>query len=459
MSLDTHTSKSRGVLKKIAETVRGTLVGFDVPVEIVDSVEGVRNYYIRLKATKPVRMRVVKSFEEDLRYALATDKVEIQAPLPNEQLIGVTVAKKDLEIKYLWTDVVKKGEMFWDFDDLAFPLGVNELEEVEYAKLNRLPHLLVGGRSGSGKSMLLHSIINSLAIKHSPDRLRFIMADPRCADLTLYAGLPHLLTDVLIDPKRAITALRWCIKEMDRRFDLMVDARVQNIASYHERIVKASKSSKDIDQMPYIIFIIDEISDFMAAFPRELESSIVRLTQKGRVAGIHVIISTQRPDTKVITGLIKANLPARIGFTTNSYYDSRVILDMVGAEKLEGGGDMFFVHQENTGMTRLQGFYISDTEILANKKRLMAQFETVEMSEPFQLIKAGKSIDGEGDDLYEDIKNEVIKKGQASTSYIQRKFRIGYSRAAHLMDMLEERGIIAPAHGATPRKVTGDTTD
>ncbi len=347
-----------------------------------------------------------------------------------------------------------------------------------------MPHLLVAGTTGSGKSVTIHALITSLLFRNSAESLRFIMIDPKRVELTQYNKIPHLLTPVITDAKKAILSLKWAAKEMDRRYNLLEKNSVRDISSYHKNIVtpaleKRKKNpstdpeEENIDPMPYIVIFIDELADIMQAYPRELESGIVRLAQMSRAVGIHLVLSTQRPSVNVITGLIKANVPSRIALQVASQIDSRTIIDMRGAEELLGAGDMLYLSAEMSTPRRIQSAYITENE---TKKLVQYLIDNMD-SLPQEIAMTGESVtnstpdpifsssgdsgfgsdadDEEDDDLYEEAKKTVIEAGKASTSYIQRKLRVGYARAARLMDILEERGVIGPADGAKPREVLG----
>lgn len=330
-----------------------------------------------------------------------------------------------------------------------------------------MPHTLIAGTTGSGKSVMIHALVTSLLYRAGPERLRFIMIDPKRVELTLYNSIPHLLTPVITDAKKAILALKWLAKEMDRRYSVLETERVRDIASYHENIVapavEKGGEEKMPEAMPYIVVIIDELADIMQAYPRELEAGIVRLAQMSRAVGIHLVLSTQRPSVKVITGLIKANIPARIAFQVASQIDSRTILDTGGAEKLLGAGDMLFLSNDMSKPRRIQAPYISEMEVKKVVSHIVKNndagpLDSVDFSEQKQNDSASifdSMEDEEGDDKYAEAKVAVLEAGKASTSYLQRKLGVGYSRAAKLIDMLEERGVIGPADGSKPREVIG----
>jgi len=356
---------------------------------------------------------------------------------------------------------------------LNVALGQSISGESSFANLAKMPHLLIAGATGSGKSVTVHNIIMSLLYRNGPQDMRLIMVDPKRVELTLYNSIPHLLTPVIKDPKKAIRALSWTVKEMERRYDILESESVRDIQSYHDTIVKpayegidentAEEDQIDLpERMPYIVVIIDELADIMQSYPRELEAGIVRLAQMSRAVGIHLILSTQRPSVNVITGLIKANVPARIALQVASQIDSRTILDSGGAEKLLGAGDMLYSSGEMSKPQRMQSAFVSEEEVkkvvdfLAKHHDEIPDEISLDDNSPSSdnaIFSASMSSDDDEDELYEDAKQTVIDAGKASTSYLQRKLRVGYSRAARLMDILEERGVIGEANGSKPREI------
>jgi S-DNA-T family DNA segregation ATPase FtsK/SpoIIIE len=340
-----------------------------------------------------------------------------------------------------------------------------------------MPHGLIAGTTGSGKSVAIHNLIISLLFRNSPDQLRFILVDPKRVELTLYNGIPHLLTPVITEAKKVLVALKWSIKEMERRLDLLQHNKVQNISSYHERIYHPAKLKFEEagspeeeretlpEPLPYIVIVIDELADLMHSYPKELEACIVRLAQMSRAVGLHLVLSTQRPSVNVITGLIKANIPTRIALNVASQIDSRTILDQAGAEKLLGKGDMLFLSNESPKPMRLQSAFVTEDEV----KKVVAYLKEHDSAQELETINVEGTtgtrsdaifsgmVDGhddeDDDDLYEDARLAVIEGGKASTSYLQRRLRVGYSRAARLIDMLEERGVIGPGEGSKPRQI------
>ena len=335
-------------------------------------------------------------------------------------------------------------------------LGRNVAGKPVYGPISKMPHLLIAGATGSGKSVAIHSLIMSLLYRHSPIDLQLLMIDPKRVELNVYNSLPYLLSPVIIDAKKAIMALKWATKEMERRYDILLGAGARDINSFHKK--------KQGENMPYIVIIIDELADIMATYPREFESSIVRLAQMSRAVGIHLVVSTQRPSVEVITGLIKANITARIAFQVASQVDSRTILDMGGAEKLLGNGDMLFLSGDAAKPRRIQGSFVSEKEVKRVVDYLTNYYEDLDLEEVNlsvngemqQSVMFEDNPDGDDDvddDLYEEAREIIIKAGKASSSYLQRRLRIGYARAARLLDILEEKGVVGPPDGSKPRDV------
>tara|TARA_B100000508_G_scaffold140564_1_gene142069 strand:- start:101 stop:1537 length:1437 start_codon:yes stop_codon:yes gene_type:complete len=471
----TPLAQSREVVKKMAETIVNMFKEFKVPVEVVEAVDGYSSYHFYLQPKKPMRMKAFASFVEDLKYELSNDGVEIQAPVPNKKLVGITVPKKEV-LPAIPFDEALKWEEFTDSHPLVVPLGIDEFGNNHIMNIARMPHILMAGTTGSGKSVLLHTIINALIEKNTPEQVRFMFIDPKRVELTLYDGLPHSLTKPLTQAKKAVHALSWAVKEMERRYDILEAEGVMNISVYHKNIYqpakeaweKAGAKEKDKSELPealpFILIVVDELNDIMQTYPNEFEACVVRLAQMSRAVGIHLILTTQRPSTSVITGSIKANIPARIAMMVASQVDSRTIMDLGGAEKLRGEGDMLLQSPEDFRPQRIQGLFISEDEIIDRvkvwKKYDEGGLDTLDFDYSygndavFNAMVGG--YDDEEDDLYDDAKAAVIEAGKASTSYIQRKLRVGYSRAARLMDLLEIGGVIGPQEGSAPRRVIGD---
>lgn len=463
-----------GDIKANANIIKRTLKNFNIDVEMDEVSIGPTVTRYALKPAEGVRISKIVGLQNNLELALAASPIRIEAPIPGKSLVGIEVpnlAKTTIGLASLlaspeYTDSPKP---------LLVALGRDIMGRPHFANVAKMPHTLIAGTTGSGKSVTIHSFVVSLLFRNSPDQLRFIMIDPKRVELTLYNSIPHLLTPVITDAKKAILSLKWAIKEMERRYSILEEQRVRDITSYHENIYQPARKkwekdgSKEDDReglpepLPYIVLIIDELADLMATYPRELEASIVRLAQMSRAVGIHLILSTQRPSVNVITGLIKANVPARLALKVASQVDSRTILDQIGAEKLLGAGDMLFSSGELAKPQRLQSAFISEEELKKVVDYLKEQHDAQELdaidleggkSNPDAFFESTDMDDD--DELYEDAKQAVLEAGKASTSYIQRKLRVGYSRAARLIDLLEERGVIGAADGAKPREILAD---
>ena len=462
-----------GDIKANANIIKRTLANFGIEVEMDEITIGPTVTRYALKPAEGVKLSRIVGLQNDLALSLAAHPIRIEAPIPGKSLVGIEIPNKSKSIVGLAT--LLSDEKFQNSPKpLTIALGRNISGKAVFGNLAKMPHALVAGTTGSGKSVTIHSIITSLLYRNGPDDLKLILIDPKRVELTLYNNIPHLLTPVITEAKKTILALKWAAKEMDRRYDILESESVRDIESYHNNVFnKSPKKTKtnsegveeevNADRLPYIVIIIDELADIMSAYPRELESAIVRLAQMSRAVGIHLILSTQRPEVNVITGLIKANIPARVALKVSSQIDSRTILDAGGAEKLLGAGDMLYSSGE-AQPERLQSAFISESEVKKVVKYLGDAYRD-EVTEEITLtagsISADKSIfestledDGEDDDeMYEEARACVIEAGKASTSYLQRKLKLGYARAARLMDKLEERGVIGPGDGAKPREV------
>lgn len=466
-----HGTPGVGDVSAKARIIQRTLGNFNIDVEMDEVSIGPSVTRYALKPAEGVKLSKIVALQSNLELNLAASPVRIEAPIPGKSLVGIEVPNSTKTTVGLGS--LLGSEEFRSSDKaLLIALGRGISGKSHFANLGKMPHALIAGTTGSGKSVSIHMIITSLLYRNSPSELKFIMIDPKRVELTLYKGIPHLLTPVITDAKKAILALKWAAKEMDRRYDILESHKVRDIDSYHKLVAAktAKKQAEDgeapDDAMPFIVIIIDELADIMQTYPRELESAIVRLAQMSRAVGIHLMLSTQRPSVNVITGLIKANIPARMAFQVSSQVDSRTILDTIGAEKLLGAGDMLYLSGEMSKPARIQSAYISETEVKNVVKFLIAnsaddlpnELELTEQAVADKNVLFDSIVDGGGEDedeLYDQAKAAVIEAGKASTSYIQRKLRIGYSRAARLMDILEERGVIGPADGAKPRSVIG----
>lgn len=461
-----------GDIKANANIIKRTLANFGIEVEMDEITIGPTVTRYALKPAEGVKLSRIVGLQNDLALSLAAHPIRIEAPIPGKSLVGIEIPNKSKSIVGLAT--LLADSKFKDSPKpLMTALGRSISGKAMVGNLAKMPHVLVAGTTGSGKSVTIHSMITSLLYRNGPDDLKFILIDPKRVELTLYNNIPHLLTPVITEAKKTILALKWAAKEMDRRYDILEEESVRDIESYHNNVYrkKQNKVNKNsdggeevaLDRMPYIVIVIDELADIMSTYPRELESAIVRLAQMSRAVGIHLVLSTQRPEVNVITGLIKANIPARVALKVSSQIDSRTILDAGGAEKLLGAGDMLYSSGE-AQPERLQSAFISEGEV-KNVVKYLADAYRDEISEEISLtassVMADKSIfestldgDSEDDDeMYEEARMVVIEAGKASTSYLQRKLKLGYARAARLMDKLEERGVIGPGDGAKPREV------
>lgn len=452
---DDRGKPSSGDIKANANIIKRTLQNFGIEVEMGEVSVGPSITQYTLRPAQGIKLTQITSLQNDLALALAAHPLRIEAPIPGKSLVGIEVPNR--VIAFVGLRSLLGVPEFQDASaPLIWPLGRDVAGRGFYANLTKMPHLLIAGSTGSGKSIGIHVLILALLCRNSPERLRFLIIDPKKVELTYYSNLPHLLSPVVIESKKAIQALRWAVSEMDRRFEILAQAGARDIVSYQNL-----ESSKE-EPMPYIVIVIDELADLMATFPREMEGLVVRLAQMSRAVGIHLVISTQRPSVEVITGLIKANITNRVAFQVASQVDSRTILDMAGAEKLLGNGDMLFLSSDSGKPRRFQGAFVSETEIKRVVKYLEERYEKekpefvdFQGSSENGMPLNGESFDefGVDDPLYPQAKELILKAGKASASYLQRRFSIGYARAARLLDILEEKGVIGPGQGAKPREV------
>jgi S-DNA-T family DNA segregation ATPase FtsK/SpoIIIE len=475
-----------GDIKANANIIKRTLANFGIEVEMDEITIGPTVTRYALKPAEGVKLSRIVGLQNDLALSLAAHPIRIEAPIPGKSLVGIEIPNKSKSIVGLAT-LLSDEKFANSAKPLTIALGRSISGKAVFGNLAKMPHALVAGTTGSGKSVTIHSIITSLLYRNGPDDLKLILIDPKRVELTLYNNIPHLLTPVITEAKKTILALKWAAKEMDRRYDILEAESVRDIESYHNNVYNkkpprlsgtppqkgeeensprlSPEGAGGGDRLPYIVIIIDELADIMSAYPRELEAAIVRLAQMSRAVGIHIILSTQRPEVNVITGLIKANIPARIALKVSSQIDSRTILDAGGAEKLLGAGDMLYSSGE-AQPERLQSAFISEGEVKKVVKYLADAYRDeapAEITLTSGSISADKSIfesslgddgDAEDDDeMYEEARACVVEAGKASTSYLQRKLKLGYARAARLMDVLEERGVIGPGDGAKPREV------
>ncbi|MEZ7820902.1 MAG: DNA translocase FtsK [Patescibacteria group bacterium] len=432
--------------------IQRTLANFGINVAM-DSVKvGPSVTQYAFKPQEGVKLSRISALQDDLALALAANSLRMEAPIPGKSLVGIEVPNKVGAIVSM-KEMLDSEEFKNRKSNLSLLLGKDVSGKPYIADLAKMPHLLIAGATGTGKSVCIHGVIASLMFQNSPDDLKFIMVDPKRVEMTLYNGIPYLLTPPVTDPKKIVNALKWAVGEMDRRYQILAEAKKINLSSYNESVTEEQK-------MPYIVIVIDELADLMMLSRGEVEPCIIRIAQLARAVGIHLVLATQRPSVNVITGLIKANVPARIAFSVASSIDSRTVLDETGAEKLIGKGDMLYSAADTPKPVRVQGAYVSDDEI----RKLVLHLKTLDYNVDYDdSIVEKKSLITNGgvtasgfnadDDLFEEAVAEITRSRKASTSLLQRKFSIGYARAARLMDLLEEAGIIGPSNGAKAREV------
>lgn len=431
--------------------IEKTFSTFHIPVEMGETRVGPTVTQYTMRPADGVKVAKITGLTNDLALALAAHPIRIEAPIPGKSLIGIEVPNQKSAMVTLH-DLLTDEEFEKIKGNYHIALGKDVSGKGIFAHLPSMPHLLVAGSTGSGKTVCVNTIILSLLFQHTPDELRFIMVDPKRVELPLYNGIPHLLTPVITETSKTINALKWAIGEMERRFDTLMKAKCRDIASYNKKMGEVEG-----EKLPVIVFIVDELADLMVTSGAEVEGGIIRLAQMARAVGIHLILATQRPSVDVITGLIKANVPGRIAFSVASLVDSRTIIDMSGAEKLLGKGDMLFSNASLPKPKRIQGAYVSEEEM----KKVIDFFKTEDApsyddsitDRAKQSSMFGESAAESDDPLYNEAKQIVVSAGKASTSYLQRRLKVGYSRAARLIDMLEEHGVIGPGDGAKPREV------
>lgn len=446
-----YTLKSKptaGDIKANSAIIQETLSNFGIPVDMGEIQVGPTVTQYAIKPDKGVKLNRITALHNDLALALAAHPIRIEAPIPGKSLVGIEVPNQRVAMVTL-RELLEEENIKPDPAFLLFALGKDVAGKPQFSELTRMPHLLIAGATGSGKTVAINTLIASLLYQHTPDTLRFIMVDPKRVELPVYNGIPHLLTPVITDTTKTIHAIKWTITEMERRFDLLSQAGARDVGSYN----------KHADEpLPFIVFIIDELADLMATSGAEIEAGVVRLAQMARAVGIHMVVATQRPSVDVITGLMKANIPARIAFSVASIVDSRTILDNAGAEKLLGRGDMLLLTAEMSKPKRLQGSYVSEEEIRRVvdfwKDQEAPQYEIgVTSTDGPTLTAFDGGLPRDRDSMFDEAKRLVVESGKASASYLQRRLRVGYARAARLLDELEIAGVVGPADGAKPRDV------
>ncbi len=444
-------------LTDTAAKLQKTLYSFGVSAKVEDVSVGPAITRYELKPAEGVRVSKIANLADDIALNLAAETIRIEAPIPGKQAVGIEVPNKEKEAVHL-RDVVETEEFANNKSKLSVALGKDVAGQVVIADIAKMPHVLIAGSTGSGKSVCINTIITSIIYNAKPSEVKLVMVDPKVVELSVYNGIPHLLIPVVTDPRKAAGALAWAVQEMDDRYNKFATKGVRDLKGYNAAMEKEGEGGK----LPQIVIIIDELADLMMVAAKDVEDAICRLAQKARAAGMHLVIATQRPSVDVITGLIKANVPSRIAFAVSSQVDSRTILDMVGAEKLLGKGDMLFSPAGSSKPTRIQGAFVSDDEVekivdfvKANGTATYSEeiLESIENSNKSDKELAEDADDDDTDPLLMEAMEVVVETGQASTSFIQRKFKVGYARAGRIIDQLEERGIISGYQGSKPRQV------
>ncbi len=453
-------SADAGDVEHNAQTIRDVLGDFNINVEMRGANIGPRVTQYTLAPPAGVKLTKITALENNLALNLAATSIRMEAPIPGQRAVGIEVPNVKAASVRL-RGILESNTWKSAGNPLSFALGRDIAGKEMVAALDRMPHLLIAGATGSGKSVMINTLLVSMLYHNSPADMKLILVDPKQVELTPYQDIPHLLTPVIVEPERTISALKWAVAEMERRYTALAEVGKRNIAEYNKL--------KKEEGMPYIVIVIDELADLMMLAARDVEALIVRLAQKARAVGIHLVLATQRPSVDVITGLIKANIPARIAFTVASQVDSRTIIDQAGAEKLLGQGDMLFLTPELPKPKRIQGAFIDDAEIEKVthfiKNERAPDYDDEIVSQPVQLGSGkGSTIPSDGgfdddDSLYIDAVQVVVDSKKASASLLQRRLRVGYSRAARLIESMEEHGIVGPADGARPREVLISSMD
>jgi len=460
-----ETVPTSGNIKENSLIIKKTLENFGIPVEMEEVNVGPAVTQYAFKPAEGVKLSKITTLSNNLALALAAHPIRIEAPIPGKSLVGIEVPNK-IRAMVTLRNLVADASYQNSPVNLLVSLGKDVAGSSVYTDLSEMPHMLVAGATGTGKTIFLNSLILSLLYKNTPDTLRMIMVDPKRVEFQNYNDIPHLLCPVIYDPVKTLNALQWLAREMERRFEVFSEIPTRNIKTYNQNKNVIDSGS----QLPYIVLVIDELADLMAAKGKELEGGIVRLAQMARATGIHLVLATQRPSVEVITGLIKANVPSRITFQVASQVDSRTVLDTAGAEKLLGSGDMLFLSSKSSRITRIQGPYIPEKEVKKVTDWIIEHAKSIEEPQGLLIQSLKDTLDhqsmhekgegevffGDDDPLFDDVKRIVLETKKASASFLQRRLRIGYARAARLIDMLEDKGIVGPADGAKPREVYGN---
>lgn len=466
-----------GDVQQNAKIIKDTLEEFGISVDMEGANIGPKVTQYTLRPPSGVKLGRITALETNIALNLAAQSLRMEAPIPGQKAVGIEVPNRKAADVRLHS-ILTSPEWTRSGEPLEFAIGKDIAGQPTLGELNKMPHLLIAGQTGSGKSVMINTLLTSLLYHNSPSEMKLILVDPKQVEMAPYEDIPHLLTPVITEPEKTISALKWAVNEMQRRYTLLAEHKVRDIQTYNQKIQGGTKKVAVQDgeeapqesqegAMPYVVIVIDELADLMMAAARDVEALIVRLAQKARAVGIHLVLATQRPSVDVITGLIKANVPARIAFTVASQIDSRTILDQIGAEKLLGQGDMLLLTPSMSKPKRIQGAWVTDEEVIKITDHLRMQsppqYNDEVVSQPVTLNgKGGVVMDFDGggdDDMYRDAVRVVVDSGKASASLLQRRLRVGYARAARLIEQMEEQGIIGPADGARPRDVLISSLD
>jgi S-DNA-T family DNA segregation ATPase FtsK/SpoIIIE len=448
-----------GDVKHNAQIIQDTLGEFGIDVEMEGANIGPKVTQYTLKPPSGVKLTRITQLETNIALNLAAQALRIEAPIPGQRAVGIEVPNRKAADVRLY-GILSSRQWSGNSEPLSFAIGKDIAGDAVVGELNKMPHLLIAGQTGSGKSVMINTLLTSLLYRNSPSGMRLILVDPKQVGMAPYEDIPHLLTPIITEPEKTISALKWAVNEMERRYSLLAEQKLRDIKTFNQKNTE--------EAMPYIVIVIDELADLMMVAARDVEALIVRLAQKARAVGIHLVLATQRPSVDVITGLIKANVPARIAFTVASQVDSRTILDQIGAEKLLGQGDMLLLTPAMNKPKRIQGAWVTDDEVVKITDHLRLQrppqYDDEIVAQPVQLNgKGGIVMDhdaGSGDDdMYKDAVRVVVEAGKASTSLLQRRLRIGYGRAARIIEEMEEQGIVGSASGSKPRDVLITSVD
>ena len=453
------TKASKKAVTDVATRLQKTLYSFGVSAKVENVSVGPAITRYELRPAEGVRVSKIANLADDIALSLAAETIRIEAPIPGKQAVGIEVPNAENEVVH-FREIVDTDTFRNHKSKLAFAVGKDVGGQEVVADISKMPHVMIAGATGSGKSVCINTLIGSIIYKAKPNEVKMVMIDPKVVELSVYNGIPHLLIPVVTDPKKAAGALAWAVQEMENRYAMFASKGVRDLKGYNESVENEEGAGK----LPHIVIIIDELADLMMVAKNDVEDAICRLAQKARAAGMHLVIATQRPSVDVITGLIKANVPSRIAFAVSSQVDSRTILDMAGAEKLLGKGDMLFYPAGAPKPTRIQGAFISDKEVekivdfikdnssATYNDDIIKQIENAGSTDK-ELAQQQQDDDDNTDPFLMDAIDVVVETGQASTSFIQRRFKVGYARAGRIIDQMEERGVISGFQGSKPREV------